>query len=375
MWPLVPVGGPGRFPVNKWKAAKLQAKARKDYAVCLFYGDSTTGGFGAGTTVGLNYNDNAYRSNAGSQAAVLLNSRIQRATRDSVFGTSNAVAGGSGVTYPVFDPRVTFGAGWAAGDGAATFGGGYFQATTTTAGTLDFQPERPFNRFIVFYPKASSGTTNLVVQVDGSAAGYAAISNNGASSVGSTSYTITGAAANHKISFTSPNAAVNAWVNGIICWDSENPGIIVCVAGAAGGTAAQLASAGGFSTLEMMALVAPDLTIINCTINDQNGQPAAATYAANMAIIMDKALLSGDVIMLVNSPNTNAGFSNGYLTTVTPLLQSACDTRSVNMIDLRDHLGYTWAIANAAGYMDPTTGVHPNAIGESVKLDSFFKYL
>lgn len=373
MWPIetIQLG----YPVNKWKAAKIQTKARKDYAVCLFYGDSTTGGFGAGKTVGLNYNDDAYRSNAASQAAILLNSRIQRATRDSIFGTSNAVTGGSGVTYPQFDPRVTFGSGWAGGDGATLFGGGFFQATTTTAGTLDFQPEFAFDRFTVFYPKATSGTTNLVVQVDGSAAGYAAISNNGASGVGSTSYTITGALAVHKISFTSPNAAVNAWVTGIICWSAANPGIVVCVAGAAGGRASELATAGGFSTLPMLSLLAPDLTIVNCTINDQSSQPAAATVVTNLSSIMDTALVSGDVIMLVNSPNTNAGFSNGYLTTVTPLLKAACDARSVNMIDLRDHLGYTWALANAAGYMDPTTGVHPNAVGESVKLDSFFKYL
>lgn len=359
----------------KWKFAKIQAQARRKYAVCLFYGDSTTGGFGTGTTAGLNYNDAAYRSNAASQAAIRLNSSVQKATRDSIFGTSNVVTGGSGVIYPQFDPRITIGAGWTAADGATLFGGGFFQATTTTAGTLDFQPEFPFNNFIAFYPKAPSGTTNLVVQVDGSSAGYAAISNNGANGVGSTPYTIPGALAVHKLSFTSPNASVNAWLSGVICWDSANPGIVFCVAGAAGGRASDLATAGGFSALAMLSLLAPDLTIINGTINDQASQPAAATVVTNLSSVMDTALVSGDVIMLVNSPNTNAGFSNGYLNTVTPLIKVACDARNVTMIDLRDHLGYTWALANAAGYMDPTTGVHTNAVGESVKLDSFFKYL
>lgn len=359
----------------QWKAGKIKGIARKKYSVVLMYGDSTTGGFGAGMTTGLNNNDDAYRSNCGSQLAVAINSKIQKATRDSIFGTSNVVVSGSGVTYPQFDPRITIGAGWTAADGASLFGGGFFQATTTTAGTLDFQPEFPFNNFIAFYPKAPSGTTNLVVQVDSSAAGYAAISNNGANGVGSTSYTIPGALAVHKLSFTSPNAGVNAWITGAICWDSANPGIVVCVAGVAGGTAANLAAIGGFNSLSMLSLVAPDLTIVNCTINDQNGQPDAATYVANMALIMDTALVTGNVIMLVNSPNTNAGFSNGYLKTVTPLLKAVCDARNVRMIDLRDHLGYTWAEANAKGYMDSTTGVHTNAVGESVKLDSFFKYL
>lgn len=360
----------------KWIAAKIQAASGKRYAKLLFWGDSTIGGFGAGITVGLNYNDGAYQSSLGSQAARRLNSQVMKASRDSIFGTANCVGGGAGVTYPTYDPRITIGAGWTAADGAINFGGGFFQATTTTAGTLDFQPSKPFNSFRVDYPQVSSGTTNLVVQIDGSAAGYAAISNNNATGRPfSTSYTIPGQLAGHKISFTSPNASVNAWVNGIVCWDSADPGIIVHQVGTAGVVASQLASAGTYFSLETLKYIAPDLTIINCTINDQGSQTASATYITHMTTLIDAALISGDAIVLANSPNTNVGFTNGYMATVTPLLKAVCDARNVPMIDLRDHLGYTWAEANSRGFMDTTTGVHPNAIGLSVEWDAIFKYL
>lgn len=369
--PLYPIG----YPVNKWRSAKIQAQSNRRYAKLAFYGDSNTGGFGAGITVGLNYNEDAHKSAYPSQAAALVNSRIMKCTRDSVFGTARAAT--AGVTYTQYDPRVTIGAGWTAADGSTIFSGGFFQATTTTAGTVDFQPAGPFNSFTVYYPQVSSGgTTNLVVQIDGSAAGYAAISNSNATARPfSTTYTIPGQLANHKISFTSPNASVNAWVNGITCWDSYNPGIVVHQFGNAGATAALLATPGTYLTLETLKYIAPDLTIVNCTINDQGAQTASAPYIADMTTIIDAALISGDVIVLVNTPNTNAGFSNGYMNTITPLLKAVCDARSVNMIDLRDYYGSTWAIANAAGFMDPTTGVHPNAVGSSVTVDAIFKYL
>lgn len=371
---IVSVRSNGKYPLNKWDAAQIQAAARKRYAILAFWGDSNTGGFGTGITVGLNYNDDAHKSSYPSQAAVSINSQVMKCTRDSVFGTARAAS--AGVTYNQYDPRVTVGAGWTAADSSLVFAGGFFQATTTTAGTLDFQPAAPFNSFKVHYPQVSSGTTNLVVQVDGSAAGYAPISNNNATGRPfSTTYTIPGQLTTHKISFTSPNASVFAWVQGITCWDSYNPGIVVHQCGNAGAVAAHLASAGTYFSIETMKLIAPDLTIINCTINDQGSQTASASYIADMTTVIDAALVSGDVIVLANTPNTNAGFSNGYMDTITPLLKAVCDARSVNMIDERDHLGYTWAIANASGFMDPTTGVHPNAVGSSVLVGSFIKYI
>lgn len=355
-----------------------KALQRKRPARLLFVGDSTTAGMGGGTTkVAQCYNDNAFRSGVPSQVAALLHHGLLKTTIDTLIGTSRCSITPAPTSYPSYDPRVVFGGAWGLTDSTSFLGGGFF-STTTNVGQMDFYPAEPFDNFTVYYAISPVGGTALQVLVDDSATGYSTINNNGANALGIANYTVPGdgltasAPNTHKISFIGSETGTS-FIAGIVCWNSKEPGIIVAASGASGIKAANAASDTSFNSLVGLRAFAPDLTVINLSINDQGVTTSGAqqtAYLASITAIATAALVSGDVLILINSPNTNSGFADADLYYSNIL--SYAEENSINLYDLRYILGSTYAIAAAAGYMDDSAvaGVHLNAMGHSAIANS-----
>ena len=353
------------YPLIKWTKAKRLANAGYRLAKIAFTGDSTSAGVGSrnpGTNTQLD--NNFMAANYAAQMSRLIASTGLKAHRDSCFGNGNI----SPYTVSLIDTRANEGTGWLGNGVASTgfFGGTLFgNAAAITTGTLDFTPENPVDRFTIIY--AGGGTGNVLPTVDGGGS-YTAITDAGASTLKSATYVIPGQPAIHKISFQTTNA-VQTYINGFYAWSSQNPGILCTNGGANVATASSIASTtGGFGTVNGLTAFAPDLTIINCTINDQQLGTTLSSYITNMITHITAAQLSGDVVLVINSPQAVANFPNGTNNLGDQMTAWAVGygaANSINVVDLRPFLGYTYGATNKNG-LSNNDNLHLNALGYNV---------
>lgn len=134
------------------------------------FGDSTMVGVGIGTGGG-NLTGAKARSWPLTLARLLTTKGIP--TKINSFYSDGNIASGSVANYTLYDPRVTFGAGWICGS-AAIAGGFAFTFTNVGAGgfnnassTLSFTPTDAFDSFTIYWAQRG-GTAN--VNIDGGAA-------------------------------------------------------------------------------------------------------------------------------------------------------------------------------------------------------------
>lgn len=274
----------------RWRKARDTVRAGgTDNVRIAFVGDSKTRGFGAGTATsnGQLTTGAAPKSKPARVGQLLAAAGISTIT-DTIFGTGGAATMPDAVSY---DPRLSGFSGW--GGGQNSLGGAAFYTGNTNPGI--FSPSKAIDRITVFYAQSSGSGSFSVTR-------------------GSETFTFSAAGAvsalgRAEVTFTTKDAAPisiartsggGVSIVGLTAWDSAVPGIEIGNFGVVGVRSEfQANTSQGVSPANALATYAPALTVVNLGTNDLViGDKSLTNYLANMAVIIDKAQISGDVIIL-----------------------------------------------------------------------------
>ncbi|MFC5342727.1 SGNH/GDSL hydrolase family protein [Brevundimonas staleyi] len=313
-----------------WSAAVRRAQAGQGRARVLCLGDSTTAGFGS-----------VVRADAWPRRlAGLMTSRGGRET--NLFSDANLA-----VSY---DARMVRGAGWTK-NGSKTLGG-FLWLNSTTANAMTFTPQTAFDTVDVF----TYGGGGITVAIGaGTPVSFAA----GGGVLSKQTVTVAQAGLTRGLHAVSITRNGSATLSGLNCHTAAS-GIDVMNAGVAGWKASDF-SGSAYAADAAFSLIAPDLTIITLAINDYNQTTPTtqASFKASVQGLIDKAKLTGDVLLVV--PNDTGGT---YAANRAAFVQYVRDLAATNglktPLDLADVLG-GYATANAAGDMLDMS--HPSAQG------------
>lgn len=349
-----------------WSLSLLRAQARQAAARIVVYGDSITAGMGADYPEAGGTN----KAVGGSFVALLghmLNERVKTGLDAKISPQGTA---GNNAAY---DSRVVLGTGWT----NATV---LFQSTAgPTSGTLDFTFESDIDTFEVLYSKFVGAASAITISVDGSSTGYPTINSDAAYPAGLSTtgaITISSGVGRHKVSLNNTSVGSIAYINGVIGYDSKNPGVQIVQIGYPGTTAAQSNAFSGFGSKgDNLTGVSPALSIIVLGTNDITNFVSASDYLAAITNIVTKAKLTGDAIVVYGIPSNVAHASwagstqDEKFTTAMEAYKAVmvpyCATNNINLIDMRNCLGanYTEALANGYFTSAYSSGVHPNTAG------------
>jgi len=263
--------------------------------VFIHAGDSTTGGAGSGTfntgTYSLSYNAHSYPT----RLAETLARRYGLAATDGYWGDRKNNG---------YDPRVTLGASWLNNSGQLSIAGYALNCPNSVTSTtnIDFtaatnaaQPN--FDVIDIWYIQYSGGGT-FTVGVDGSAA--LSTINSGSPATGAlVKATVTGASlGTHTVNIARTTGGA-VYIVGVVPRNSAIRQLINVNGGRGGWKAADYAStSNAWSPANGIAAVAPDGMFLNLGINE-GASPDWNAYKASQQITIDKALLSGDVVLIV----------------------------------------------------------------------------
>lgn len=338
------VGAP---QLNHWRAAMARVRAGLGRGKIVIEGDSTVVGAGSGTGGTNNMND-AFATAWPQALSTLLGSQIT-VSDNSLFGTQ-----GTTVAYGTYDTRAVLGAGWAPNVG--TLGGAFFRCAASSATTLSFTPQGQIDTIIIWYLQQNANGS-FTVDVDGGAS-LGTVSANGTSLVKSVTFTV--AKGSHTINLNSTGGAI-FFISGIIAYDSTAPAIDVIQTGQFGAKALDFTVTGqAYSPQTVLAALAPDLTIIDLTINDSNAGTALSTYTTQIQTMITAAQLSGDVILMVGPPSNTTNATNGTLDQYISALRSLAISNNVGLIDIKQRWT-SYAVTNPLmPYFDT---LHPEAGG------------
>lgn len=274
----------------RWRKARdtLRAGGTENVRIA-FIGDSKTRGYGAGTATSNGHlTTGAAPKSKPARVGQLLAAAGIPAITDTIFGTGGAATMPDAVSY---DPRLSGFSGW--GGGQVSLGGAAFYTGNTNLGI--FTPSKAIDRVTVFYAQ-SSGSGSFSVTKGPETFTFSA--------AGSVS-----ALGRAEVTFTTKDAApisiartTGGGVNivGLTAWDSAVPGIEIGNFGVVGVRSEfQANTTQGVSPANALATYAPALTVVNLGTNDLViGDKSLTNYLANMAVIIDKAQISGDAIIL-----------------------------------------------------------------------------
>jgi hypothetical protein len=310
---VVTVPNPVGFALNgstngalKTMVARVRAGTARGRIV--WKGDSTTVGQGSGT--GAPYYLAGARANRVPAVLAGLLSASGTPALD------NAMVGDNGMNQAGKFPFVSYDTRFAIGAPAGSFavfqslpGGSYYSPGT---GVFSFTPTASVNIFeVVIYNLSANILTFLI---DGIAPQSIVIDkftgSPSATTVGNTVVAAGGTGFSraiitasttgvHTLSCTS-SASSGAGIRSILGFASGVRAIDMLVHASLGASAAQQAdiSSEGWTNNGALAFDAPDLTIVNCGLNDMAGGVSTAAYAGSLQTIINTAKLSGDVLLV-----------------------------------------------------------------------------
>lgn len=336
----------GRLP--HWLAAVARVQSKSGTGKIAYIGDSTTLGRGAS---GADFPANRILSTPVQLARMLKHMKIPANADTFVFP--------QGGIQPTYDPRIVFNAGW--GQTNVTLGGTLVN-NTTTINSLDLTPEGIFDTIEATITGKLAGAGQAFVTVDGgSHLGTGIAFNSTTVDLAQAKTTLTCPRGLHTINIIPTDAVGKThFVSHLRVLDSINPAISIYNFGISGALASAFADASSqISPITCLEFLAPDLTIINLTINDSNQSTALATYQANLQTIITAAKLSGDVVLLIGNPYSPPPANYAAYVAVAYLL---ADTNNCPLVDITSRWG-SYAIMNPImPYFDT---VHPLKEGYS----------
>lgn len=334
--------------MKKWRKALAIVRAGEGNAIIACPGDSTTAGQGAGTAGGLN---GAREKAWPAVLARLLNSYHVPTQTGNAWGAASLDA----TSYPLYDPRVTIGAGWVS-TGTSPSSGGNIWGNSTTTNAYSLTPPDAFDTIDVWTLRFP-GHGTWTVDVDGGAA-LATVNANGAGLVVKTTVTVT--KGTHTVNFKRSSGGA-VWLIGIRTYDSTTSKVEVFNLGLPGTQASNLGSAASlWAPSSQLANIAPDLTIINVGINDWHNNVSPSSFRTSYQTIIDKARLSGDAILFNPIPSDLARNTAVQQAAITDVIKSLSLDNDIPLIDIP--VRWTdYATSNGLGFYADT--VHGAPIG------------
>lgn len=339
----------------KFKLAKEAVLAGTRFGRVLCVGDSTTAGHGGQTNGTL---AGAFPFAYPAAMATHLTSNGLPARLCSMGDGNTASLSG----YAAYDTRNSFGGavGWAI-QTSSSIGAGLIRAGSTAV-----------DRWI----KTFSGTwdTIEIVYINIAAASMSVYINGGGTPVGTFTPTAGGGTTGtpQRVTYTvtrganvsvelARNSGTNIYISSVEVYDSQNKEFLVYNCGWASGKSTDLVvTDASYRTLNMIQFMQPDLMILNIGINDYP-TTSQATFEANVALLVNRARLSGDVVLNVPNPRSttaNQAAFRGYI-------QGLAASLNTPLVDLQlappDGLG-DYATASANGDIN-ADGIHPTAQG------------
>jgi len=349
-------GGAPSSPTPKWDLAIKKMKAGTRNARLLNVGDSTTAGSYAAGNAFVGAKPFSYPT----QLAPLLAARGYPVSTSSMIGTSvNSTSIG---LFTGYDTQWAVGAGWACA-AVNTCGGGTLN--NSGAGNLtaaNYAPATAFDTVDIWYIQ-NTAYGSFTIGVDGGAAlGSTVVAAGGLSIQKVTRTTALGV---HTLNITKV-ADGNILICGVSCYNSQQKCIEVMNAGWGGATTALWAAAVAvWDPANMLAVYAPDLTIINLGINDWLTGVLPATYSTNIEVLIAKARLSGDVAIMTGAPSAIGSASQAVQDGITQVCRALAEKYNCPLIDVSGEWGnYVTAADAINGFYAPAGDpVHPGAVG------------
>jgi len=331
----------------------VQAGSGNKKIACL--GDSITAGWGSNTT-GSDLQNASRRANGwpAKLAALLATEFGISANIDNVFSTAGF---GTTAQYNVYDPRYVWGANGEFSN-AYSMGGTMF-AQRNSGSKSTFTPANQFDRATVYL--VNNTGNGFILQGDGVTA--VTVTDSGIGFV------------RREIPVTFPGLTTAfGWSSstltpvslcGIQTWNSAASQLFVANIGRGGWTSTDFAAgaqSANYGPMVMLGLYAPDFSIINYRVNDENNAIGVETYRTNLRAIVDKCLLTGGAMLLGEGP-TDDGSPHADYPTQALYRQVQIDVaieKGIAFCDAEAIFG-TWETANANGYMYDVS--HKNAVG------------
>jgi lysophospholipase L1-like esterase len=320
-------------------------------------GDSTTTGWGSGTTDVISRNTTGAHVLAPPAVARASLNTGQLKVYDAVLTPNNRVAltGASYDQKPIwvgYDSRLTLGTSWAVATEQMVLGGNRARSAGTDA--LTFAPGFVFNRIELLYVM-SPGLGDFTVDVGGSV--LQTVQTAGAAQIG-------------KVVVISPlgsspvnvrrAAGGNVEILNIRVWNTAEASVAVANYGSVGATTADhIVATDPWSPLNMIAAVGAHLWTIMLGANDIFNGVAVSTYKANLQTLITACKASGADVLLI-SPTPASGSYNIPGTYVTALSELVTENSLPPLLDINALFG-SYA-ASAADYFD---SVHLKASGSS----------
>ena len=342
----------------KWRTARAKALAigSTSLAKVLCINDSTGVGEAAGS--GASQLTGAHDRSVSARLAAALARLGLPGTSEGQFGQGNVLAY---TTMPLYNPRITLGAGWISQNNPSVPGGSSFQSSNNTD-AITYLPEINVRTFVI-WALTNSPLGTLSITIDGGAPTTGPATFNTGIAESLTPITVKAAAAgSHTLSLIASAGVCN--IGGIQAYDDTKGGIDIMNMGwGASASSDWNNSAYPWSPLPGIGAYAPDLTIIGLGINDNWKGTTPAAFTANIQALITEAKLSGDVIL--EAPHgIQVGFGGGLTTlatqaTISAIYKSLAASNNLPCIDWPARYG-SWVTANAAGWMyDGAHGLAP----------------
>jgi lysophospholipase L1-like esterase len=342
--PAVAINSLTRMSYRKMMAKVLSGSRAR----LLIYGDSTTMGAGAGTNSGGTTGVVGARAGCWvTKLAAALTAAGIPTYNEAVMGDQNATFAGE--TYATYDPRTTI-VGWTTSSIDCPGGRGWTSSTIGHKWSLT--PGMTFDRFDVYYT-TSVGNGSMTADVDGGAT-LATINTSAATGIAKTTVSCT--RGTHTLNLT-VSTANNIFLIGVVPWDSTVGGLDIIQCGWWGGKASNLSvntNAWSVANPAILTSIAPDLGIIQLTINDATQSTAAATFAANLAVIDTAMATAGaEVAYMSGIPSSDVTSTNGQLAAIVAAVSSRAAAQSRLYMDLGARC-VDYATMSGAGWMYDT---------------------
>lgn len=352
-------GGGGGAPafvatgLPAWSAAVNAMKAGTRNAKIMCLGDSTTFGYGAGSTGGI---ADGYPLSYPQRLRAKLDAMGLRARAQNYIGNMNQ----SPANLASFDTRLVFTGTWSMTSEA--LGTQMFLATTNSE-PLTFSPTEQFDTVEFRTMRrnlAQAGTIQILL--DGAVIDTINLNNATDIYIVKTYNVPLGV---HTLG-VQKSAGTQGYAHSFSAWNSAAKEITVITGARPSGTAETIClETFQWSGLNALKTFTPDLTIINGILNNL-AAPNQATIEDALTRAVAAARVSGDALLVIPNATSNTTQMN----IVYPYVQNVATATNCPIIDLRTVLG-TYAQASAAGRMFDT--VHPNAAGYEIIAEYIFQ--
>jgi len=338
--------------LRKWRKALSNVLIGQSNAKLLMVGDSTTAGLYAP-------GPNSYTNTPSNVMSRILNKSLVQTNTNSVHGDSTRNNPANGFT--TFDSRVGA-VGFAAWNQSSfhTGGGNAFGNSTTTT-SLVFTPIESFDTIDIYSIDNTGGYGQWTVNVDGGST-LATVDNNGSRAIRKT--TVSCALGTHAINIQRNGVGGQVFIIGICCKNSTVKTVDIYNIGQGSAiTADWVAVTGGIGELSSITAYAPDLTIIDLSINDRRLGLYNSTFDTNLQTIVTTAKATGDVILCVPVPSSLS--YSAYTTEVNignfnSAIYAVAKANNCLVFD-KQQLMVSYTQGNAEGLYNDT--LHPNAAG------------